>query len=790
MRKIILSITLFCFLITGAGIPVARAEALFLPAPGQMIALSQSFNAPILKGIKVYKANALRFDFILDEGDVHEAGASYPEALQDDSSRLIKYFLAALTVPEKDMWVNLSPYEKDRIVPEAFGNTEMGRDLLAQDYILKQITSSMIDPDKQIGKDFWKQVYAKAYERYGTTDIDIDAFNKVWIIPEKAVIYENEASSTAYVVESRLKVMLDSDHAAMDQVSRGELAARAHDMDAQDLAKNIMRQVILPALEKEVNEGKNFSRLRQVYSSFILAKWYKKKIRDGILARVYADQNKTAGIDYSQVEGGVAAIYAQYVDAFKKGAYNMIREEYDPVSQETIPRQYFSGGVVFDNAQIVTTNTLPAINISRLKAVELSLGPAQPVNNYIGRILNSSLHLPIATQNVLYKLRVFSNKAFIEHLGWGKNTENALAKLAGEYVLPDGLKEGTRLKVKPYATVDEGRPHVVLIGTFVEGMDEEVVAFFYLKIYEKVPGMMGAHRDGFFVDQAKPKYKKMAHAFRSFLEKCVYPSITQKVVQETMRTKFLGRYVYAKLEHGEYDFSDEESNFGRDMHGSVFVSVLELARKNLERFLARYSLRVEDLMLNGRLISSVEELTRPIHFALLRHKDGLKITLQPLIGDGFLGEPAAMDVGKAFMVADYEDVSQGAISVGDNTYSAEAMPSWIGARVPRYDRAQNMAQADEDVLEEDPLDAVRPADDALPVEGNKGGIDLNAAKMNFDIQSQGQDIQLDIDPEQLKRMQNAPGLVPTIIRIMPLNNLSQFLGANSKLPYQALASVF
>ena len=61
------------------------------------------------------------------------------EAVRAESLRLIKYFLAALTVPEKDLWVNLSPYEKDRIVPEAFGQTEMGRDLLAQDYLLKQI---------------------------------------------------------------------------------------------------------------------------------------------------------------------------------------------------------------------------------------------------------------------------------------------------------------------------------------------------------------------------------------------------------------------------------------------------------------------------------------------------------------------------------------------------------------------------------------------------------------------------------------------------------------------------
>ena len=38
------------------------------------------------------------------------------------------------------MIINLSPYEKNRIVEDNFGKTEMGRDLLAQDYLLKQIT--------------------------------------------------------------------------------------------------------------------------------------------------------------------------------------------------------------------------------------------------------------------------------------------------------------------------------------------------------------------------------------------------------------------------------------------------------------------------------------------------------------------------------------------------------------------------------------------------------------------------------------------------------------------------
>ena len=91
------------------------------------------------RGITVHPENPLMFDFIVDGGESNLEG----EELKTEADKLIKYFLASLTVPEEELWVNLSPYESDRIIPESFGLTEMGRDLLAQDYMLKQLTASL-----------------------------------------------------------------------------------------------------------------------------------------------------------------------------------------------------------------------------------------------------------------------------------------------------------------------------------------------------------------------------------------------------------------------------------------------------------------------------------------------------------------------------------------------------------------------------------------------------------------------------------------------------------------------
>ncbi len=311
-----------------------EAASFSLPKPGAMVALSAPFSPVVLKGIKLDPQNPFRFHFYVDQGD--------SSVTKEESQRLIKYFLASLTISEKDLWVNLSPYEKDRIIPEAFGQTEMGRDLLAQDYILKQITASLIYPESQMGKQFWDKVYKEAKEKYGTTEIPINTFNKVWIMPEKAVVYEN--NGTAYVLENHLKVMLEQDYLAFQKNT--VIPAKAgiqNKNNINTIGTEIVREIIIPALTKEVNEGKNFAQLRQVFYSLILATWYKNKIKDGILNKVYSDKNKILNLSFPNASiGDPEHIYQEYLKAFKKGVFNYIKEDVI----DFLPRKYFSGGVI------------------------------------------------------------------------------------------------------------------------------------------------------------------------------------------------------------------------------------------------------------------------------------------------------------------------------------------------------------------------------------------------------------------------------------------------------------
>jgi hypothetical protein len=408
MFKKTLSLTvIFCFFLTTLGpYPQAHADTVLgLPAPGTMVNLSPAYEPVIIKGLTVHKDNPFLFDFIVDIGQDRMSG----EPLKKEGEKLIKYFLASLAIPDKDVWVNLSPYEKNRMIPEVLGQTDMGRDLLEQDYILKQITASLIYPEKQLGKTFWDKVYAKAQQTYGTTQIPVNTFNKVWIMADRAEVFEH--NQTAFVVDSHLKVMLEEDYLALKKntvilsPSLRSRAGSAKDLnkinslrdssatpqnDVNALGSQVIRQIVLPELEKEVNTGKNFANLRQIFNSIILSSWYKKNLQQALLNQVYADKSKVKGINLND-PSIKQQIYEQYLKAYKKGVFNYIKEDINTVNGETIPRKYFSGGM----DEGIAAN--PAMTTDPAKLDRAMIGTSNRLMNLLAGFLSTKVKINPAT---------------------------------------------------------------------------------------------------------------------------------------------------------------------------------------------------------------------------------------------------------------------------------------------------------------------------------------------------------------------------------------------------------
>ncbi len=472
-----------------APISPAFAQGAGVPALG-------NFQPPVLLGLKIHPENPLLFDFIVDQGQSKLSN----DELKSETTKLVKYFLAALTIPDKEVWVNLSPTEKDRIIPDVLGQTTMGKTMLEQDYVLKQLAASLTNPETDLGKKYWDQVNGVrtldagrlTLEKNSTTSVQPPTssdFNKVWIMPAKAEVLES--NGIVLVGEKRLKVMMAEDLTPPNPLfkkegeSRNALATPSsdkkstlltfsldkegesgvtpssnkenflvtHSLDKEgeggvlksNLSSEIFRTTILPIIEKAVNEGKDFADVRQIYNSVILAAWYKKSLKESLLGKIYTDKGKVAGVETDDKQMK-QRIYEQYLAAFKKGAYNLIKEEADE-SGELIPRKYFSGGIeMLGN----TVNVLNRRAASPLQ-VNQTLSASSTVSSATVRLAESSQREIVSSivqaekSRVIYNSRPYLVSEIVplltELLSYWENPENIQAPAASAYV------HGTKRKV-------------------------------------------------------------------------------------------------------------------------------------------------------------------------------------------------------------------------------------------------------------------------------------------------------------------------------------------------------
>ena len=280
-----------------------------LPSPSKLLKPSQEFQGPMLKGIYFNPDTPSQLEFILDPGDSRLSESKRQEA----AALQVRYFIAGLVTPAERLWVNLSPYEEDKVVVQEHQVTELGRDMLKDDYLLKLFTSSLTHPDSDIGKNYWKNYVGEGLA-------SSQSQGKIWIKPGKIDLY----SKDGFAVIENANLVIESEI---------------------DSEKNVE---LLDAISKEVNTGRNFTRVRQLYNSLILAFWFKKQINGGLFDK-YVDSLRVKGIDVADA-GVKDAVYALYKKSFEKGVYDLIRGSKirgarvkGQVARDK--RRYFSGGM-------------------------------------------------------------------------------------------------------------------------------------------------------------------------------------------------------------------------------------------------------------------------------------------------------------------------------------------------------------------------------------------------------------------------------------------------------------
>ena len=233
--RVLAALVVICFLGAQASAYAQAVANIPINSP-YFLAVSQPFVPALLKGIKVDPNDPFKFSFVLDTGNSNLT----PQQIKLEGEKLAKYFLAALAIPRKDMWVNLSPYEQYRIIPYSTGQTDLGETLLSQDYLLKQLAASLTYPETEAGKKYWDTINhpnalqgaSEARDAAITADSSKQAviasvgetrlprndakaastFQKVWIMPDYAQVYQE--GDTAFITKARLKVMMEEDYVA------------------------------------------------------------------------------------------------------------------------------------------------------------------------------------------------------------------------------------------------------------------------------------------------------------------------------------------------------------------------------------------------------------------------------------------------------------------------------------------------------------------------------------------------------------------------------------------------
>ena len=218
------------------------------------------------------------FKLLLDKGSPQ---SHFKPASQQVAQELLKYFFIGLTLPNSSFWVNLRPDAPDNIIDADLAKTDVGKILLEADLQLKKDTASFTSPQTPEGKAHWDKLYQKAGELYGTTNITIPTLTRPWIVPDEIII--REAPDNAYIYKATLKVMLEEDYLKNSPPSQPNYQPLTSNYNFSDprlkelnqYSTQLIKELIIPKLTREINSSKRYAPLRQVYYSLILAQHFK-----------------------------------------------------------------------------------------------------------------------------------------------------------------------------------------------------------------------------------------------------------------------------------------------------------------------------------------------------------------------------------------------------------------------------------------------------------------------------------------------------------------------------------
>ena len=295
--------------------------------------------------------------------------------IEDATELSLNAFFIGLTLPESDFWVNLNPWEPDVIIDENLGKTDIGRIMLEADLQMKRDFCKYKNPNEsEVAEEYWGLYTAKLKELTegcaekhpeeikDARDIYFVPLTRHWIVPDKTNAYEEE--NEVYIDDTTFTIfsepvfqystwdIVGQNSSLLSQECKDDLNSSAIELGYYVYANE--HDLILPLVVREVNYGRNYSALRQVYTSLALAQWYKDKY--GYTSGIFTDcinSGNLTGFE-SKTAWNAEGIWGDYVKSFEEGEYHFwINKTYTEGRYIVTKCDFYTcGGVDFTDIRI------------------------------------------------------------------------------------------------------------------------------------------------------------------------------------------------------------------------------------------------------------------------------------------------------------------------------------------------------------------------------------------------------------------------------------------------------
>jgi len=302
--------------------------------------------SPLVGGIAFPLDNPMQIGFnLLSDATATPASPQEQHQLQ---TRLGRYLNTFLVLSGDQVNVTLNPTDDFCGLPPLLRHTELGRDMLAQDVVLKHYTATRFHPSTPQGKAFWQEA-----DKIITGVHGFETCFRVWIVPDDVGVREKSENGHGHVTIEKLglKVLCEVDYNTLQRLrnQHGRIAHHSITQNCTEQLVDLFRKLIVPEIQKEISTGPRFGLLRQILSVLIIAKWIiSTSLGESLKRAGFMGSNNPEKYGLCTVDDEVLLSMKQiYLQIFGEGVWQHTTTRFDMERNTVQRRLHVAGGIEF-----------------------------------------------------------------------------------------------------------------------------------------------------------------------------------------------------------------------------------------------------------------------------------------------------------------------------------------------------------------------------------------------------------------------------------------------------------